>query len=369
MIHQKAQFFKNFLHSWCGICIIHAFLGPIKKRNDLQNHIPTVSPTTAQWLTDLAQAFKYPHDLLTYLELDPAEFEQDMSARRLFSLRVPLPFAEKMQKGDRRDPLFLQAMSLQQEFLEAEGFVADPLEEQHSPAPNILHKYHNRLLFMVKNSCAINCRYCFRRHFPYQEVKSGKESWLQSIRYIADHLELEEIILSGGDPLMAKESEIDWILTKLEQIPHIKTLRIHSRLPVVIPNRITIALCERLAKSRLNIVLVTHINHANEIDDEFAEKMAQLKKAGVVLLNQSVLLKDVNDDAQTLKALSDKLFSYGILPYYLHLLDKVRGASHFYVDDEQALSIYKELQRISSGYLVPKLAREMAREPNKTLMG
>lgn len=329
----------------------------------------SVTPSKPQWLLDLAQAFNHPIDLLTYLELDPNAFEQAIAARKLFALRVPRPFAEKMRKGDKQDPLFLQAMSLAEEFLSAEGFVKDPLEEQHSPAPNILHKYHNRLLFMLKNSCAINCRYCFRRHFPYDEVKSGKETWMQSLAYIAQHPELEEVILSGGDPLMAKDNELDWLLSQLEHIPHIKTLRIHSRLPVVIPNRITPELCQRLAESPLNIVLVTHINHANEIDERFAEKMTMLKTAGVTLLNQSVLLKGVNDDASVLKVLSDKLFSYGILPYYLHLLDKVEGASHFYVSDEHALTIYRELQRMTSGYLVPKLAREIAFEPNKTLMG
>lgn len=335
----------------------------------MKENQPLVSLEKAQWLADLALSFNDPIALLNYLELPISEFEQDIQARKLFALRVPKPFAEKMQKGNRSDPLFLQAMASVDEFLQAEGFSTDPLDEQQAAAPNILHKYHNRLLFMLKNSCAINCRYCFRRHFPYNEVKSGKESWLQSLDYIREHKELEEIILSGGDPLMAKDHEIDWLLNELEQIPHIKTLRIHSRLPVVIPNRITTELCARLEKSHLNVVLVNHINHANEIDALFAEKMQPLKQAGVVLLNQSVLLKNINDNAQTLKALSDKLFACGILPYYLHLLDKVEGASHFYVSDEKAGEIYRELQRITSGYLVPKLVREIGGEPNKTLMG
>lgn len=321
------------------------------------------------WLTELAQAFNNPTDLLQFLKLNPMDFEQDIAARKLFALRVPKAFAEKMEKGNPKDPLFLQAMSLQAEFIEKDGFVVDPLEEQQSPAPNILHKYHNRLLFMIKNSCAINCRYCFRRHFPYDEVKSGKTIWAESLEYIAHHSELEEVIFSGGDPLMAKDQELDWLMTNIEQIPHIKTLRIHSRLPVVIPNRITAELCERLSQSRLNVVLVTHINHANEIDAVFAAKMKMLKQAGVVLLNQSVMLKGVNDNAHTLKELSDKLFEYGILPYYLHLFDKVAGASHFYIEDERAIEIYRELQKITSGYLVPKLAREIAKEPNKTLKG
>lgn len=333
--------------------------------------IPTAQQTAtkAQWLTDLANAFNDPVALLEFLKLDPADFSQDILARKLFALRVPKSFAEKMEKGNRYDPLFLQAMASADEFLQAEGFVKDPLEEQHSPAPNILHKYQNRLLFMIKNSCAINCRYCFRRHFPYDEVKSGKHIWQQGLDYISAHKEIEEVIFSGGDPLMAKDAELDWLITQLEQIPHIQTLRIHSRLPVVIPTRITETLCQRLLQSRLHIVLVTHINHANEIDEIFAQKMQMLKQANVVLLNQSVLLKGVNTQAECLKQLSQKLFSMGILPYYLHLLDRVEGASHFFIEDAEALTIYRELQKITSGYLVPKLAREIGGETNKTLVG
>lgn len=324
--------------------------------------------TKPQWLQDLAQAFNDPVSLLDYLELDPAQFTADIQARKLFAVRVPRPFAAKMQKNNPTDPLFLQAMSNQAEFLPAAGFVKDPLEEQHSPAPNILHKYHNRLLFMIKNSCAINCRYCFRRHFPYAEVKSGKSVWQQGLNYIAQHKELEEVIFSGGDPLMAKDHELDWLISQIEHIAHIKTLRIHTRLPIVIPSRITSELCDRFRRSRLHIVVVTHINHPNEIDEVLATAIHKLKLAGVTVLNQSVLLKQINDNAQTLKALSDKLFECGVLPYYLHLLDKVEGASQFYLPDQQALTIYAELQRITSGYLVPKLAREIAFEPNKTLI-
>lgn len=323
------------------------------------------------WLEHLANGISDPKILLQHLELPFEPFKQDIEARKLFAMRVPMPFVEKMEKGNPKDPLFLQVMSSADEFLQAEGFSKDPLEEQNDKnvVSNILHKYHNRLLFMLKNSCAVNCRYCFRRHFPYNEVKSNKQIWQESLLYIEQHTELEEIILSGGDPLMAKDEELDWLLTRLEAISHLKTLRIHSRFHVVIPKRITETLCQRLQASRLNIVLVSHINHANEIDDILAEKLADLKRIGVTLLNQSVLLKGINDNAQILKALSDKLFSVGVLPYYLHLLDKVEGASHFWISDEQAFEIYQALQKISSGYLVPKLVREIAREPNKTLMG
>lgn len=319
------------------------------------------------WTDYLAGAISDPHALLTALSLPSDTFGPDIAARRLFPLRVPLPFVAKMEKGNPQDPLFLQAMSSRQEFLSAAGFCKDPLQEQQTAAPNILHKYHNRLLFMVKNSCAINCRYCFRRHFPYAQNKGDKSSWLKAIAYIAAHTEIEEVIFSGGDPLMAKDHELEWLLKQLENLPHLQRLRIHTRLPVVIPQRITEHLCRILAQSRLQTLLVTHINHPNEIDHLLAEGMLRLKQAGVTLLNQSVLLKNVNDNAQVLKHLGDKLFAVGILPYYLHLLDKVEGASHFYIEDQQATKIYTELQSITSGYLVPKLAREIAGEPNKTL--
>ncbi|MGR3807226.1 EF-P beta-lysylation protein EpmB [Pasteurella testudinis] len=320
------------------------------------------------WLDYLATAINDPEKLLEQLNLPKERFKNDILARRLFPLRVPQPFVDKMEKGNPQDPLFLQVMSSQQEFFQADGFSRDPLQEQQSAVPNLLHKYHNRVLLMVKGGCAVNCRYCFRRHFPYQDNKGNKQNWQTALDYIAAHTEIEEVIFSGGDPLMAKDHELDWLLTALEQIAHVTTLRIHTRLPVVIPQRITTALCQRLAQSRLHKVLVTHINHPNEIDRTLADYLAPLRTANVLLLNQSVLLKGVNDSAATLKQLSDKLFAAGILPYYLHVLDKVQGAAHFYLDDQQALAIYRELQKISSGYLVPKLAREIAGEPNKTLL-
>lgn len=320
-----------------------------------------------QWLADLANAIKDPHTLLEKLHLTQGNFVSDLHARTLFPVLVPLPFLERMEKGNPQDPLFLQVMCQKQEFLRLEGFTKDPLDEQHLPVPNILHKYHNRLLFMIKNSCAVNCRYCFRRHFPYAENKGNKENWQNALNYIADHSEIEEVIFSGGDPLMAKDHELAFLLENLAQIPHIQRLRIHSRLPVVIPNRITNKLCQIIKNNRLQVVFVSHINHPNEIDESLCQAMEKLYGTGVTLLNQSVLLKGVNDCANTLKQLSDKLFQARILPYYLHLLDKVEGASHFYISDDNALAIYRQLQAITSGFLVPKLAREMAGKENKTL--
>ncbi|MGB2079370.1 MAG: KamA family radical SAM protein, partial [Vibrio sp.] len=204
------------------------------------------------------------------------------------------------------------------------------------------------------------------RHFPYQDNKGNKQTWQQSLDYIAKHPQIDEVILSGGDPLMAKDHELEWLITKIQAIAHIKTLRIHSRLPVVIPSRITDSLCQILQQTRLNVVFVSHINHANEIDQSLRTHFAKLKSHGVTLLNQSVLLKGVNDDVDALKNLSESLFDAGILPYYLHVLDKVQGAAHFYVDDDKARQLIRQLLTQVSGYLVPTLAREVGGEASKT---
>lgn len=320
----------------------------------------------SDWTEYLATAVSDPIQLLTLLNLPLEPYQQHLAARRLFAMRVPMPFINKMEKGNANDPLFLQVMTDAAEFLQTPGFVKDPLQEQDNAIPNLLHKYHNRVLLMVKGGCAVNCRYCFRRHFPYEDNPGNKANWRKALDYIAQHSEIEEVIFSGGDPLMAKDRELAWLLEQLNQIPHLKTVRIHSRLPVVIPQRITPELCRSLADSPLNKVLVLHINHANEIDELLSRQLQPLKQAGVTLLNQSVLLKGINDNAHILKALNDKLFATGILPYYLHLLDKVEGASHFWIDDERALAIYRQLITLSSGYLVPKLAREIAGEKSKT---
>ncbi|WP_312241218.1 EF-P beta-lysylation protein EpmB [Pantoea sp.] len=331
-------------------------------------HIVTLkTPSREDWLQQLADVVTEPNELLRLLALDQhAELTDGNDARRLFALRVPHAFIRRMKKGDAQDPLLLQVLTSRQEFYEAPGYSADPLDEQSSVVPGLLHKYRNRALLLVKGGCAVNCRYCFRRHFPYQDNQGNKRNWQNALAYIADHPELDEIIFSGGDPLMAKDHELAWLISELEAIPHLKRLRIHSRLPVVIPARITEGLCQRLAQSRLQVLMVTHINHAQEIDDDLRHGMLMLKRAGVTLLNQSVLLRGVNDNAHTLAALSNALFDAGILPYYLHVLDKVQGAAHFFVSDEKARALVRELLGLVSGYMVPKLAREIGGEPSKT---
>ncbi|HDI3022284.1 TPA: EF-P beta-lysylation protein EpmB [Cronobacter turicensis] len=331
-------------------------------------HIVTLkTPSREDWLSQLADVITDPDELLHLLNIDASEeLLAGRDARRLFALRVPRAFAARMEKGNPQDPLLRQVLTSREEFVAAPGFTTDPLEEQNSVVPGLLHKYHNRALLLVKGGCAVNCRYCFRRHFPYADNQGNKRNWQAALDYIAAHPELDEIIFSGGDPLMAKDHELEWLVANIEALPHIKRLRIHSRLPIVIPARITDALVRLLGETRLQVLLVNHINHAQEIDDAFRAGMAKLRAAGVTLLNQSVLLKGVNDNAATLAALSNALFDAGVMPYYLHVLDKVQGAAHFMVSDDEARAIMRELLSQVSGYLVPKLAREIGGEPSKT---
>lgn len=331
-------------------------------------HIVTLNPPSREdWLSQLADVVTEPDELLQLLNIDAdAQLLAGRDARRLFALRVPRAFIARMEKGNPDDPLLRQVLTSQEEFIAAPGFSTDPLEEQNSVVPGLLHKYRNRALLLVKGGCAVNCRYCFRRHFPYADNQGNKRNWQAALDYIAAHPELDEIIFSGGDPLMAKDRELDWLISALESIAHIKRLRIHSRLPIVIPARITDELVARFERSSLQVLLVNHINHAREIDDAFRHGMARLRKAGVTLLNQSVLLRGVNDSAQTLADLSNALFDAGVMPYYLHVLDKVQGAAHFMVSDDEARAIMRELLTLVSGYMVPKLAREIGGEPSKT---
>ena len=318
------------------------------------------------WQKELANVVTCPKVLLEMVGLSSQVHENDIKARSLFPVRVPLPFIKKIRHGDANDPLLLQVMPRHQEFLTKSGFNKDPLLEQDNNQPGLLHKYKSRVLVMFKTGCAVNCRYCFRRHFPYQENQLNKRSLIDALSYIKSDKNINEVILSGGDPLMAKDDAISWFLDELEQIPQIKRMRIHSRLPVVIPARITEQLCERLAKSPLKIIFVNHINHANEIDNDFKNAMKMLKKADVLLLNQAVILKDVNDSVDAQIHLSEALFDADVLPYYLHLLDKVEGASHFDIDEQQAIKIQAELLKALPGFLVPKLVREIGGQKSKT---
>lgn len=323
------------------------------------------SPVEQKWLNELSNAVSDPQILLKQLNIESCSLNSGFAARKLFAQRVPQSFIDRMEKGNPRDPLLRQVLPILEEFDDASDFSPDPLEEHNNVQPGLLHKYKNRVLMIVKGGCAINCRYCFRRHFPYEKNQGGKDNWIESIHYIQQHTEINEVILSGGDPLMAKDHQLRWLLEAIASIDHIKTVRIHTRLPIVIPSRVTSTLIEMLVKTRLNVVFVTHINHANEINDDVRRSMATLRAANITLLNQSVLLRGVNDSVDALKNLSNALFDIGILPYYLHLLDKVKGAAHFLVSDEKARALMVELINEISGYLVPRLMREVAGRASK----
>ncbi|AKC32572.1 lysine 2 3-aminomutase YjeK [Candidatus Pantoea carbekii] len=328
----------------------------------------THSHLNKNWIQQLSNVVTDPHELLKMLALDQHKnLIIGANARTLFPLRVPLSFIQRMTIGNPQDPLLLQVLTSSQEFNNVIGYHTDPLNEYNSMIiPNLLHKYKNRVLLLTKGACAINCRYCFRRYFPYQHFPFNKSSWKIAINYISSHLELDEVILSGGDPLMAKDHELAWLVKLLSNIPHLKRLRIHSRLPVVIPSRITEQLCEIFFRTRLQVLLVSHINHKQEINSDLYYSMKMLTQSGVTLLNQSVLLRNVNDKAETLANLSNSLFDIGILPYYLHVLDKVKGTAHFFVSDDQACALVRELLTMVSGYMVPKLTREIIGELSKT---
>ena len=310
----------------------------------------------SNWQTELSQCITTVDDLLAELELDSTQLSTCQQAAAQFALKVPRPFVQRMKKGDPNDPLLAQVLPIKAEMQLDPDYSEDPLNES------------NRLLLIVSPACAINCRYCFRRHFPYQENRQSKEQWQQALDYISSHKDINEVIFSGGDPLAANDHFLSWLAEQIAAIPHIKRLRIHSRLPVVIPSRINQSFLRWATSSRLTPIMVLHINHSNELDDEVADAIKRLLGAGIKVFNQTVLLKGINDSSIALNALSERLFDCGVSPYYLHLLDPVQGASHFDIDPEQAGKIYRELQSMLPGFLLPKLVREIPGEVSKTIV-
>ncbi|MEH6452814.1 MAG: EF-P beta-lysylation protein EpmB [Psychromonas sp.] len=320
------------------------------------------------WQKELSNAVKNPLQLLQLLDISPESLTLSDIARKQFPMLVPLPFIKKMKKGDINDPLLKQVLPIADEELVSPDYSTDPLQEHDSAIPGLLHKYQSRVLLILKSGCAVNCRYCFRRHFPYQDNNINKKQIQQVIAYIKAHPEVNEVILSGGDPLMSKDDHLQYIIDQLEPLPQLTRLRIHTRLPVVIPSRITDKLAKMLQQSRFNIVCVLHINHANEIDQSFKDAIYKLHQAGVQLLNQGIILKGINDNSQALIELSEALFATHILPYYLFLLDKVQGAQHFDLEENKAQNLIKAMNAALPGYLVPKLSREIAGEKSKTVI-
>ncbi len=322
---------------------------------------------TPDWKVELSRSVTTINELLGSLNLSAAELSTSQQAVADFPLRVPRPFLARMQPNNPQDPLLLQVLPVMAEQTEVEGYSPDPLDEaSHNPIAGIVHKYANRLLLVVSPACAINCRYCFRRHFPYQENRQSREQWQDALDYIRNATEINEVIYSGGDPLAANDHFLAWLTEQIAEIKHIKRLRIHTRLPVVIPSRIDPAFLAWATATRLKPIVVLHINHANEIDNEVSASIKRLQDCGIKVLNQSVLLRGINDSAACLAELSEKLFDCDVMPYYLHLFDPVAGASHFDIEDSHAKKIYADLQAILPGFLVPKLVREIPNKKSKT---
>lgn len=318
-------------------------------------------PSTA-WQRELSRAITKPEDLIDALGLDPALLEGARAANDAFALRVTPSYLARMKRGDRNDPLLRQVLPLVEETEQFDGYVSDPLAERdYTRAPNLLQKYAGRALLITTQSCAIHCRYCFRREFPYtgQQEEPGAARWTAALATIAADESIEEVILSGGDPLSLSDARLAQLTQSIQAIAHVKRLRVHTRQPVVLPSRVDDGLIGWLRSVRLPTVMVLHVNHANEIDDPVRAACARLRGAGVTLLNQSVLLRGVNDDVDTLANLSRALFDTGVTPYYLHLPDRVRGTAHFDVAEARARELVAGLTARLSGYLVPRLVREV----------
>jgi len=311
------------------------------------------------WQQALAQAFTDPAELLTYLELDRAFLPAARRAAQVFGLRVPRGYAALMQKGRPDDPLLRQVLPLAEELCDRLGFERDPVGDLEAAAlPGLLQKYAGRALLITTGACAVHCRYCFRRHFPYADFSLSPPRLRETLAHLRADPGLTEVILSGGDPLVLTDRRLTELVSELATLPGLRRLRIHTRLPVVLPERITPALLNALTHPCLQPVMVIHANHPRELSPQVRNALLALRNAGFTLLNQAVLLKGVNDAPDTLTTLSEELFEAGVLPYYLHLLDRVQGASHFEVSDATAVELHRQMCRRLPGYLVPRLVRE-----------
>ena len=324
------------------------------------------SVVNCSWQQELRDMNLSLKQLLSYVHLDE---HPDFDANNDFPIRATASYLRRIIKGQVNDPLLKQILPIQQENNIHPDFLHDPLGEQLSnPQAGIVHKYFNRLLIVSTASCAIHCRYCFRRHFDYQSNRHSGQQWQANLKYIQTNTNINEVIFSGGDPLTQSNKSIEKQLHDLAQLPQIKHIRFHTRLPIVLPSRLDAALLTSLKNCPKKIVFVIHCNHAQELDQRVANGCQALHQHGVTLLNQSVLLKGINDHPNTLITLSERLFACGVLPYYLHRLDKVQGAAHFQVDHLKETWIIQQMRRRLSGYLMPKFVEEIAGESGKSLI-
>jgi EF-P beta-lysylation protein EpmB len=324
-------------------------------------------PDERTWHDSLAEAIRDPGVLLNQLELPEAYLEPARRASKLFPLLAPLSLVARMRRGDLSDPLLKQVLPLQDEMLVVPGFSDDAVGDAESRrAPGLLHKYHGRALLIATGACAVHCRYCFRRQYPYADEPRRLDDWEPAFRMLEADNSIHEVLLSGGDPLMLTDLRLTSLVERLATIPHLKRLRIHSRLPVVLPDRVTSMLMDLLTRTRLTPIMVVHANHPNEIVNDCEAALKTLVRSGITTLNQAVLLRGINDDVETLLGLSERLIDVGVIPYYLHQLDRVKGTAHFEVDEGKGRALVNELRRRLPGYAIPRYVREIAGDPFKT---
>jgi EF-P beta-lysylation protein EpmB len=321
------------------------------------------------WRRELRQAVRDPAELCQLLRLPPEFAEQAARAAAGFPLLVPAGYLARIRPGDTADPLLRQVLPLSAEETTVPGYEIDPVDDAAAlRAPGLLHKYPGRALLIATGACAIHCRYCFRRHYPYAEAPKSLAAWEPALAEIAADSSLHEVLLSGGDPLVLVDDFLAALTERLATIAHVRRLRIHTRLPIVIPERVCDELLAWLAGNRLTPIVVVHANHPAELDKAVAQALARLVDAGVVVLNQSVLLRGVNDTAEVLAELCERLVDLRVIPYYVHQLDPVAGATHFDVPEAEGRRIVEQLAACLPGYAVPRYVREVPGRPNKTLI-
>jgi L-lysine 2,3-aminomutase len=325
-------------------------------------------PVTS-WQADFAAAVTDPAELASLLGLPESWVGPAREAARMFPMRVPRSFVARMRRGDPTDPLLRQVLPVAEELEHTAGRSSDPLQEADAHrAPGLLHKYRGRALLIATGACAMHCRYCFRREFPYEDQQSDTGRWHDALAALAADPSIEELILSGGDPLSLGDARLQSLSRALADIPQLRSLRLHTRNAVVLPSRVDDGLVEWIKGLPWRVTVVLHVNHAQELEGDAVEAIARLRSTGALLLNQSVLLRGVNDDAATLVALSKRLHELGVLPYYLHLTDAVNGTAHFDVDELRGRAIVDALARALPGYLVPRLVREVPGEEAKVVL-
>jgi L-lysine 2,3-aminomutase len=324
--------------------------------------------TTPSWQAVMQTAFRRIEPLLAFLKLNPDDCEISNAAVKDFPMLVTQRFARQMQPNNPLDPLLLQVLPHVSETETSPGFILDPMSEQSmSPVPGLIHRYHGRVLIITHGSCPIHCRFCFRRYYPYQEKQQNKNAQ-RIYKYIAENKSIKEVIFSGGDPFMQNDTHLKLMVDEVSNIPHIKRIRWHSRVPIVLPERMTPSLLAAIHRPHIKTIIVTHCNHPNELTELVNDNLAIFQQAGISLLNQSVLLHKINDNVDVLTSLSEKLFAHRILPYYLHTLDYVKGSHRFEVPIVEARTIHSALQEQLSGFLVPRMVKDIANLPNKVLL-